>query len=347
MGKHIGYICFVLCIVNLLVNGCSSRIGMEPKMEEIGVEEFHRKVGERLELLYAAEIENHYESLVYHYSRSDNKEKAIHYLVKSGDRDKEAYANKQAIRYYIRALELTDEIHEIAPSTLGHIYISLADVYMVIDNNKAASDFAHRTLESSDDKGQRARSYQILGRIHGGDRSYAIEQQNLAIAELGDDAESPEMPSILIELFWPTLYIGHIEKAIEIAWRGLEMAERMQNYNAISQLYICLLWVHMQPSYGINEMDKGFGYAQKSMEAAQKSGDIYSIGHSSFWLGWAHMRRGEDNTAIKLMKEAIEVYRKTGHNFHLRQAYSWLSGIYLRKGDMRGLIDMTKQAIER
>ncbi len=57
------------CIISLAMISCASRRGME----EAGTEEFHRRVAERLEVLYATEIENHHEDLAYHYGKSDNK----------------------------------------------------------------------------------------------------------------------------------------------------------------------------------------------------------------------------------------------------------------------------------
>ena len=258
---------------------------------------------------------------------------SIHHLVKAGDKSKEMYANEQAIEYYNQALELMDEIQGTDPFMRAHIYLCLAEIHQILENREEALDFAHKVLGSSSDKKQRAKSYRIMGMVIDGQKA-KIEHYNLAIAELGGDTELPEMSWISFCLFWPTLYSGHTEEAIEIAQRGLEIGSKTGNHSAVASLYICFTWVHMEPSYGINEIDKGFEYAQKSLEAAQKAGDLYSISLSTFWLGWAHMRKGEDDVAIKLMKEAIETYKKTGHKFHLRQACNWLSGIYLRRGDL-------------
>ncbi len=333
------------CIASLAIIGCASRRGME----EVGTEEFHRRVGERLEVLYATEIENHYENLAYHYSRSGNKEKAIHYLIKLGAESKAVYANKQAVEYYEQALKLFDEAKGMDLNMRGHIYLCLAEIELHTTRDYEKSlEFADKALGFSTGKNQRAKSYWIMGAIHGDtDHDLAIKYQNQAIAELGDDTESAEMLQILISLFWPTLYSGHTNEAMEIVQQGIEAGERTENYFALAHLYICLLWVNMERSYGIQDMDKGFEYAEKSLEAAQKSGDLHCIGHSSFWVGWAHMQKGEYDIAAKFMKEAIDVYKKTGHNYHLRQAYSWLSGIYLRKGDQKGFRDMTNSVIER
>src|SRR5438105_12142166 len=43
----------------------------------------HQRVGETLERLYPAQLEEYYAQLAYHYSRSDHQEKALEYLVKT------------------------------------------------------------------------------------------------------------------------------------------------------------------------------------------------------------------------------------------------------------------------
>jgi len=68
--------------------------------------EFHGKVAEGYEALYSSRIEEYYEELAYHYSRSNNQQKAIEYLVKAGDKSREAFANEEAIEYYKQALQI-------------------------------------------------------------------------------------------------------------------------------------------------------------------------------------------------------------------------------------------------
>jgi len=67
--------------------------------------EFHQKVAEGYESLYSSRIEEYYEELAYHYSRSNILEKAVEYLVMAGDKSRQAFANQQALNYYNEAME--------------------------------------------------------------------------------------------------------------------------------------------------------------------------------------------------------------------------------------------------
>lgn len=347
VGKHTNFMTIILLAIGSLTSNCLSQQTAMPRIEEAETEEFHRGVGERLEAIYANQIDEHYEILVYHYSRSNNKEKTIHYLIKAGDKAKDAYANQQAMEYYKQALELANESQGITSSVSGHIYVNLADTYGIMGNSEGAINSILKALDCNIENEQRAKAYEIIGSAYTSrNPSLSIDYLNKAIAELGSDTESEQMLWIYYRMFWPKLYSGDKEGAVELAEKGLELAKNAENLHLASKFYTCLIWVYMEPSYDINDVDKGFKYAQESLEVVKRTGEKPSIAAATFWLGWANMRKGQNDTAIELMKEAIEGYKKTGRNFGIRQAYNWLSGIYIQRGDLAGLMDMTKWVIK-
>jgi class 3 adenylate cyclase/tetratricopeptide (TPR) repeat protein len=67
--------------------------------------ELHRAVGAAIEELYADRLAEHFEELAHHFSQGENWTKAFEYLVRSGDRAKDAYANSAALDWYARALD--------------------------------------------------------------------------------------------------------------------------------------------------------------------------------------------------------------------------------------------------
>jgi predicted ATPase len=67
-------------------------------------EQFHRQVGEALERLFANHLEEECEMLAYHFSRSDNLDKAIQYLEKAGKKAQAGFANETALEHYTNLL---------------------------------------------------------------------------------------------------------------------------------------------------------------------------------------------------------------------------------------------------
>src|SRR5439155_26668615 len=65
----------------------------------------HRRVGETLERLYPAQVEEYYAQLAYQYSRSHHQQKALDYLVKTGHKAAQRYANREALDALQQALQ--------------------------------------------------------------------------------------------------------------------------------------------------------------------------------------------------------------------------------------------------
>lgn len=71
--------------------------------------EFHRKVGEALEALFAERQEDFLGLLAYHFDAAGDTCKAIDYLLKAGDRTRMEDAHEEALRFYQRAVDLLTE----------------------------------------------------------------------------------------------------------------------------------------------------------------------------------------------------------------------------------------------
>jgi class 3 adenylate cyclase/tetratricopeptide (TPR) repeat protein/regulation of enolase protein 1 (concanavalin A-like superfamily) len=320
--------------------------------------EFHRKVGEGYEALYSSRIEEYYEELAYHYSRSDDEQKALHYLVKAGDKSREAFANEEAISYYSRALELMDTMEEdaegdacVAP-TIGHIYHSLGEIYFSLTKYEEALECCQKALEYTTDNKRRAGIYGLIGFMH--QRKYndlgkyeeldtALEYLKRGIAELGDDTECWEMARLSIPLFWVALGQGDTEEAIEIALRGLKIVEGTEHYFEGAELCRSLAWVYDRRRR--RDLDKELEYTQKALEIAQKSGSINLIGRCFIQLGRVHRERNEDDAAIESLRRGIQITRKIGDNFHLARGYRVLSWIYDRREDWDSAIECLERSL--
>ena len=78
--------------------------------------EIHEKIGQAIEKLYSDRLEEFYEMLAYHYSRSQNSEKAYQYLKLAGNKAARGYANWEAFHFYREALNVLS--HE--PATVDN-----------------------------------------------------------------------------------------------------------------------------------------------------------------------------------------------------------------------------------
>ncbi len=70
--------------------------------------EFHRKVGEALETLFAGRQQEFYGLLAHHFDAAGDQAKAIDYLIQAGDKSRLEDACQEAMDYYRRAIELLE-----------------------------------------------------------------------------------------------------------------------------------------------------------------------------------------------------------------------------------------------
>jgi predicted ATPase len=74
--------------------------------------EIHEKIGRAIEELYGDRVEEFYEVLAYHYSRSDNLVKALEYLLRSTDKAMRNNSLWEALRYCKQSLSVLKLIPE-------------------------------------------------------------------------------------------------------------------------------------------------------------------------------------------------------------------------------------------
>jgi len=74
--------------------------------------EIHEDIGRAIEALYPDRIEEFYEMLAHQYSRSDNFEKAHHFLKLSGDKVMRNHSASEASSYYKDAMEALKNLPE-------------------------------------------------------------------------------------------------------------------------------------------------------------------------------------------------------------------------------------------
>jgi class 3 adenylate cyclase/tetratricopeptide (TPR) repeat protein len=111
----------------------------------------HRLAGAAIEELYADRLAEHYETLAHHYWEGQDWEKALDFLGKAGDKAAAAYANRDALDFYGRALEVCATLGETAVPTSaslaarrGFVNFGIGDVPGAIRDFDRMLDAARR-----------------------------------------------------------------------------------------------------------------------------------------------------------------------------------------------------------
>jgi predicted ATPase len=88
----------------------------------------HRAVGHALEELYPDRLAEHYEELAHHFSQGEEWAKAFEYLVRSGDRARDAYANPVALDLYARAIDAAPRVPDLPRGRVAEVHQRRAQI---------------------------------------------------------------------------------------------------------------------------------------------------------------------------------------------------------------------------
>jgi class 3 adenylate cyclase/tetratricopeptide (TPR) repeat protein len=83
----------------------------------------HETIARTIEDLNSDKLEEHYETLAYHYSKSEKLEKAVHYFKLSGIKAAENYANREALNFYKEALKLLERLPDTEENKKAQIEV--------------------------------------------------------------------------------------------------------------------------------------------------------------------------------------------------------------------------------
>jgi class 3 adenylate cyclase/predicted ATPase len=169
----------------------------------------HERTGQAIEQLYKDKLEEHYDELAHHYSRSGNTEKAIAYLHKAGQQAAQRSANTEAISHFSTALELLRSVPATADRDQRELTLQIAlGVPLVLTKGHSAPE---------------------------------VEAAYTRARELCQrSGESPQLFSILLGLgrFYHTR--GELRTARELREQLLVLAEHLQDSSLIARAHSLL-----------------------------------------------------------------------------------------------------------
>jgi class 3 adenylate cyclase/tetratricopeptide (TPR) repeat protein/ABC-type dipeptide/oligopeptide/nickel transport system ATPase component len=275
---------------------------------------FHERVGEGIEALYREQIEDYYERLAYHYSRSDNREKAIDYLVKAGQKAASRYANQDALDYFQQALDIIEAGSDY-DLVLGYRAKLLLDLFR---GKEAAGDY-ERLLENARDGGdQKAELESLLGlgfayyiiALNEPDfasKSLELHKQAYTLArELGDKAGMARalIPTVNLADFWSEYRdeaLTNVEEALAV---GREINDE--------ELIIDSMTARLKLVNLLGGSEQAEQQGEELINRLEPRHDLIRLSRVFYWLIWIHVNRGNFERCIECCDACIHLAAEIG-----------------------------------
>jgi len=343
--------------------------------EEVGPfrrRKLHSVVGLALEKVYAENIDEHLGELALHFLEGGDKEKALDYFLKAGEKAASIYANSEADSYFQSALGLLEE-KEGELQKKAHVLEALGDIKRLVGEY----DLCEKYWDDSLLLWTQLHEKETVSRIHRkianllweskGETERAQERFERALKNLENEPESVELARLHADtsrLLWQT---GNIDKALLSAEKALELAEKKNAPEVIAEAYLnlalvftskgdrkkslqCLtkaLKMALDNAYTETalraynnlanevvdvEIEKGYDYWEKGFELAKKVGHVRWMS----WMGTAvaanYLGVGDMNKALLFAEQSVALDKKTRNLSNLSLSLAGLGYIYLILG---------------
>lgn len=237
--------------------------------------ELHRIVGLAIEELYGDRLVEQYEVLAHHFSEAQESPRALEYLVKAGDKSTKAYANREALAFYEKALGLVAA--EDRPRR-AEVLEKLAGATTAVVDMEASLRYAQSALEIYEGLGNRRGMFDMhmhlqmvyTGGLRDGSREdMAVRHLEAAAAIADEDPDSVQKGLIYQRTGHLYLHRAQPAVALPLFRKAVDLFAR--------------LGIPMGTAWGTalaytGRIDEGVAYSEKNWEPVLRTGNPIIIG---------------------------------------------------------------------
>jgi class 3 adenylate cyclase/Tfp pilus assembly protein PilF len=289
----------------------------------------HTKIGTAMEEMYLSKIDEKVEELAYHFKNSDDKEKAVFYLNKAGDKAQSLYAFKNAINYYLDSIKILEskEHEKEQPNQLSEIYNKLAFsqskdneslILMSMGNlygdmgrwDKAIEYFKKGLLisEEIDNLRRKARIINNIGVINlfKGNTStgYVNLKESLNLCETIKAEDIYIMSLNNMGIYYDI--VGKWRKAIVVYKNSLAISKKNKNIIEMSNTMGNLGFAYSS----LNKSEQAIYYFKESIKISERIGDIYNKGINYIHLGEEYLRKDKFKEVKYYISHAEKIFKE-------------------------------------
>jgi len=306
----------------------------------------HGVVGCALEKVYTEKIDEHLGELAYHFLEGGDKDKALDYFLKAGEKAVKIFANGEAASYFQSALRLLEE-KEGVPNEMGRVLERLGDIKRLVGEYDASIKHWNEALllwKRLDEKETVARLYRKMANVfwtNMGDAKKAKEQHEAAFRILETQPESVEFARLYEDLAEMVSMgaTGNMAEALSWAEKAVELSKKLNAYEILARSYACL-----------GEISGWLGDRKKAVESMDRALKIaLDNGYMDTAL-WVYNDRGmlpaeEHEKILEYLEKGFELAKKVGDVFQRSWIGTNLAWTYIGMGNMDKAIVLNEESV--
>jgi class 3 adenylate cyclase/tetratricopeptide (TPR) repeat protein len=278
--------------------------------------DIHKRIGRAIEELYTTNLEEFYEVLAYHYSKSEEMEKACNYVKLSGEKAMKGYALWEAFDFYKEAVELLNKLPDTKDKKkkLIEVLNLMGTPFTFLGFPELSLPYfqqGERLAKELGDTSHLAGFYYMLGMYYDykGDHLTAISysEEGFEAARKAQDIEMMvQLGMSLINSYQSSCrhreIVDKMPEVIHLIEKtGRENDSFMSPTSITPYSFFCGLSCNSFSILG--NFDEGKALAEKALRIAERVGDPVNLGFVQMFYGLFFYWKGDWKSA----KEHIEI----------------------------------------
>jgi tetratricopeptide (TPR) repeat protein len=315
------------------------------KLGEYQKESYHLELGNLLEKFFSGPEDVLGIQMAHHLTIAGEYEKAVPYILKSGDYARRLGASREAQEHFNKGLELAGRIHGVNRNRcIGLFHERLGDVLMVnyADHNAAHTHY-QASLEFASDPREQARGERKLAWVYKmqGDLPKAKSYYDLALKRLEENPDQSEVVRIHCGLAALMIAMNKLESAQRHGEIALQTAQRINDSRGQADSSKLLGVVAIERG----DLNEACRYDELSLALYEELGDLPRLIQSYNNTGDSYRLLADFDKASELFNAALQLAKQLGNKRDESLTLSSLAEIDLDRGQWEGAIEHLLEAL--
>ncbi len=334
----------------------------------------HLAIAQAIESLFPERLSEYYDILFEHYNLANEKDKAVFYALKAGEKCIKQYANTEAIGYYLYVLKELSADYPDKNQVEFETLKKLGGIYQTIGKSDDAFEIYNKALQLTQSKKEKAIILNLIADTYQRISEYeeSLNWYNKSLNLLIDFSEKDKVDTYL-GIAWIHYIRGDLNIARELLENvsnsikdlpGIELREKMARlynqlgaiyshsgeyeksfdvYNKALKLYEMLedipgqavIFNNIHGHYTrLGDYYRALEYLNKSLEIDLKTGNILARAIATYNIGHTYLQLGDLERAEEKFNEYLEINARINNQLGNGYGNMGLGIIYLERGDL-------------
>lgn len=309
----------------------------------------HADVGKKIETFYSERLAEYYEIVAHHYEHGEVWDKAIQYLILSGEKALRNMANPSANKFFKKAIDIFNQKDaKLLPDQEYRIYQGKANTEFNLGKIKeAGKDFfkAREIARNTGNQDKEGESLSMAGWSLAVGKKYekAIEIYKEAI-KFGRQIKNPIIEGRnLVGLGVLLLYLGEVQKSNHYITKAYEVGKKIESPLLLT--FSLSIKAFQFPHYGIPD-EEAIKYLNRSIPFLKSAQNVRACAHVYFITGYNLVCKGDYTAGLAAFQEGINFTEETGEPLSRAKGLNWLGWVYSELGCISDSKKYNKESYE-